>query len=92
VGAAIAELRTELPPDTEFVSVGHIHSELPFFFRKPVKTWPATAIPQGSYFCFNTHGQDRPALPFAWQEVKIISVDRNKSETPESVLVIGWRN
>jgi hypothetical protein len=41
------------------------------------------------YFCFDCDGASRPALPFAWQEVAAISMDRNHHVRPERVVVIG---
>lgn len=96
VGAEIVKLKSELPADVQLVSLGHIHSELPFFYGQAVKALPlsesgARAVPEGAYFCFNTHGANRPQLPFEWREVKVIAVDRNKRPIPEDVLIIAKR-
>ena len=94
VPAAFAALKTELPPDARFVSIGHIHADFPFFYRQQVKPLAISGplkIAEGEYFCFNAYKTARPTLPFAWQEVKAISVDRNKQEIPVDMLVIGRR-
>ena len=33
----------------------------------------------------------RPALPFAWEKVAVISIDRNHHTPPENVVVVGRR-
>ena len=95
-GAAIARLKERLPADATFVSLGYIDSEFPFFYDRFVEPlpWPSAtppAVPAGGYFCFNAEGLARPHLPFPWEEVAAISMDRNKHAVPGRVLVVARR-
>jgi 4-amino-4-deoxy-L-arabinose transferase-like glycosyltransferase len=95
-GAEIVRLKDRLGGDATFVSLGLIDSEFPFFYGTFVEPlpWPSETTPavrEGGYFCFNAAGFDRPQLPFAWEELAAISMDRNRHAIPERVLVVARR-
>ena len=94
--ASIRKLKDTLPADAHFVSFGHIHAEFPFFYGRLVEAFPwprgaPYAVAEGGYFCFNTYGKNRPTLPFAWEEVAAISIDRNKQAEPFNLLIVARR-
>jgi hypothetical protein len=37
------------------------------------------------------YGGKRPALPFAWEEIGVISVDRFRDREPECEVLVGRR-
>jgi 4-amino-4-deoxy-L-arabinose transferase-like glycosyltransferase len=94
--AAVAQLKTVLPADVRLVSFGHVDSLFSYYYQRPIIPLPrdaalANLVDGVDYFCFFNPGTDRPAFPFAWQEVAAISVDRNHQEPPQTVVVIGRR-
>jgi 4-amino-4-deoxy-L-arabinose transferase-like glycosyltransferase len=97
VADAVRQLKETLPPGQPLVSLGgHIHSlfayhyGLPFIASRP---WPTSddQVADLAYFCFAATGESRPQLPFAWEEVGAISVDRNHHPVPQRVTVVGRR-
>ena len=44
-----------------------------------------------TWFCFSSVGDYRAPLPFAWEELAVISVDRNWHAKAENVVVVGRR-
>ena len=43
------------------------------------------------YFCFDCPGAVRPLLPFAWEEIAAVPMDRVRMDPPERVVVVGRR-
>jgi 4-amino-4-deoxy-L-arabinose transferase-like glycosyltransferase len=97
-GAAIARLKEKLPPGQQLVSFGgHTDSLFAYHFGFPLilpRPWPVTAEdagPEATYFSFVSEGTSRRSLPFPWEEVGVVSLDRNQQEPPERVVVVGRR-
>jgi hypothetical protein len=94
--AAIARLKARLPAGQPLVSLGaNVDSRFQYYFGLPIiasRPWP-TAGNAGDLedFCFQTTGAARPPLPFAWEEVAAVSLDRNHHAVPEDVVVVGRR-
>jgi 4-amino-4-deoxy-L-arabinose transferase-like glycosyltransferase len=94
---AIAELKHKLPPGQKLVSLGErIDSRFVYYYGLPtvrVRHVPSTsdAGRNLSYFCFEAPGDQRPKLPFAWEEIGIAPLDRNHHALPEDVVVVGHR-
>lgn len=91
-----AELRERLPPDARLQSFGHIHHVFLYYFGRPVDLLPKptteTAVADDvDYFLINGEGWERPELPFEWDEIAIVSIDRNKRPVPKETVVIGRR-
>jgi 4-amino-4-deoxy-L-arabinose transferase-like glycosyltransferase len=97
VAESVRLLKEKLPPGQPLVSLGHVDCLFPYYYGPPTITplpWPTAAAdpdPRLTYFCFNCPGDRRPTLPFAWQEIDAICMDRNRQETPERVVVVGLR-
>ena len=94
--ADMARLRERLPPGQRLVSFNHVATLFTYLYGDPIpaRPWPNTAGDVGddvSYFCFTCYGAGRPPLPFAWEEVGAVSVDRNHHTSPEIVVVVGRR-
>jgi 4-amino-4-deoxy-L-arabinose transferase-like glycosyltransferase len=98
VAESVRELKEKLPPGQPLVSIGgHVDCLFPYYYGPPIITpraWPAPGSegdPGWTYFCFNCAGDSRPSLPFAWREIAAITMDRNRQERPERVVVVGMR-
>jgi hypothetical protein len=98
VAEAVRQLKEQLPPGQPLVSLGgHVDCLFPYYYGPPTITprpWPTAANDPGAdltYFCFNCPGDSRPALPFAWEEIAAITMDRNQLAAPERVVVVGRR-
>jgi hypothetical protein len=96
--AAMDRLKEKLPPGQQLVSFGgHTDSLFAYHYGFPVilpRPWPATAEdagPEATYFSFVAEGTSRRSLPFPWEEVGVLSLDRNHQEPPERVVVVGRR-
>jgi 4-amino-4-deoxy-L-arabinose transferase-like glycosyltransferase len=94
----VEALRAKLPPGAALVSLyGPVDSLFSYYYGLPIIT-PRHCPPFGndnaegvSYFCFVSPGDGRPTLPFAWEEIGAVNLDRNLMPVPERVLVIGRR-
>lgn len=92
----IAALKEKLPPGAKLVSVGLVDHMFAFYFGELIEPldnlpdpgpWPGDA----EYFCFQP-GASKPAdFAFGWQEVAVISCDRNTRIAPERVVVVARR-
>jgi hypothetical protein len=97
VAESVRLLKEKLPPGQPLVSIGgHVDCLFPYYYGPPIITpraWPAPGSDGDNlaYFCFNCPGDSRPALPFAWRELAAISMDRNRQDRPERVVVVGMR-
>jgi 4-amino-4-deoxy-L-arabinose transferase-like glycosyltransferase len=93
-----ARLKEKLPGGQQLVSLGgHTDSLFAYHFGFPIilpRPWPKTDHDPGSdaaYFSFVSEGTSRPGLPFPWEEIGTVSLDRNHREPPERVVVVGRR-
>ncbi len=96
--AAVQALKQKLPPGQELVSLdGPVDSLFNYLYRVPI-VHPRHCVPFGKesaddvgYFCFTSAGDSRPKLPFAWEEIGVVNLDRNLQPVPERVIVVGRR-
>jgi 4-amino-4-deoxy-L-arabinose transferase-like glycosyltransferase len=94
-GGAVARLKQLLPPNQPLVSIGHIDALFAYYYEAPIRTLAALStadeLPSWGelYFCFDSEGGQRPCLPFAWEEVATIPMDRNRHQPPERAVVVG---
>ncbi len=94
--AAVREVCAKLPPGQRLVSFAHIDALFAYHYGRPIDAhpWPLAADnvpPELAYFCFDSPGVGRPALPFAWEEIAAVSMDRTRSDPPRRVVVVGRR-
>jgi 4-amino-4-deoxy-L-arabinose transferase-like glycosyltransferase len=93
---SVAHLKELLPASETLYSFGHVDSLFAYYYEKPIVplSWTAARanrVDDADYFCFFNEGTGRPALPFDWQEIAAVSVDRNHQEPPDTVVVVGRR-
>lgn len=93
--AAVARLNESLPSDATLVSFHPLPHSFLFACGRPVELREMPRSPHADrdveYFCVTVYGAERPTLPFAWEEVAALSVDRHWSPTPKESVVIGRR-
>lgn len=93
---AVAKLKRQVPPGTQFVSLGPAHHLFLFHLREPVRLLdpeeddPA-AWGNDGYFCMWIKGTEPPQFGFPWEPVATISCDRNRSGHPTEVTLVGRR-
>jgi len=96
----VAELSRRLPADTQLVSFGTIHHLFAYHLaetggRTVARTEePSTAAPLAGnweYFCLNSYEPLPNPLPFAWEQVAVVPVDRNRYSPPRDYVVVGRR-
>jgi hypothetical protein len=93
---AIAELKQRLPTDVKLVSFGRLDHVFTFHYREsiPVVPWPTAgnSLPGDTdYFCFTPNPWQPTKLPFAWEQVAVVSCDRNHLEQPQRTVIVGRR-
>lgn len=96
--ARIAALRAHLPPGERLVSLGRVDHLFAYYYRDsiPVQAWPQSGngdVPEDvHYFCFDRNpDQPPPQVPFAWEQVAVISLERHQQSEPERTVVVGRR-
>ncbi len=95
---AVAQLKAHLPPRQQLVSIGgHTAPMFAYYYGSPlIIPLPMPTAENGlglklSYFCFMSSGAKRPRLPFAWEEISVVPLDRNHHDAPLDVIVVGRR-
>jgi 4-amino-4-deoxy-L-arabinose transferase-like glycosyltransferase len=95
--SAIARLKRQIPPGHRLVSFGHIDLLFEYYFGEEIER-VATPTAQNDpvagedvYFCFNSLNGSRPKLPFACEDVAVISMERNRTANPERTIVVCRR-
>lgn len=94
-GPTVKLLKTKLPPNEELVSLnGHTSSLFAYYFGLPIiRPHPAVHSAADAadihYFCLLVPENERPSLPFTWEEIGWVSMDRNHHIVPEITVVVG---
>jgi 4-amino-4-deoxy-L-arabinose transferase-like glycosyltransferase len=94
---AMARLKAKLPPGQKLVSFGHVDLLFVFHYGQPVELVPVPkkehdlGTDENLCFCFDSLNGSRPTLPFAWDELAVISMVRNRTPNPDRVVVVGRR-
>lgn len=95
---AIVQLRQQLPADQPLVSLGPAHHLFLLLYGEPVKQLavdhPEELDQIGTdYFCFWVwSGGVKPAdIPFEWEQIAVISCDRNRRSHPVDTVIVGRR-
>jgi 4-amino-4-deoxy-L-arabinose transferase-like glycosyltransferase len=96
--AELQAIRAKLPPGQELVSLdGQVDSLFTYLYRTPIvrprhcAPFGKEAVDDVDYFCFASPGDQRTPLPFAWEEIGTVNLDRNLHAVPERVIVVGRR-
>jgi hypothetical protein len=94
----IAQLKEKLPANHRLVSLGHVDALFAYYYAEPIEPtpWAVTgdSVPTDDnvYFCFDTFIGFRPSLPFEWDEVAAIPMDRYKYPPGKREVVVGKRH
>jgi hypothetical protein len=95
--SAVAGLKLRLPANHRLVSYGHVDLLFEYHYGQQIQ---CVALPTKDdefpsdddvYFCFCSINGLRPNLPFAFEEVANISMERNQTPNPERTVVVGHR-
>ncbi|HZY87136.1 MAG TPA: glycosyltransferase family 39 protein [Gemmataceae bacterium] len=93
--AAVRRLKERLPPGAGLVSLGHIDAIFAYHYGEPIPAlagrYDGVALAAGQYFCVDGLGNTPLRLPFAWEPVAALSMDRNRHERPDRLVVVGRR-
>ncbi len=93
---AIAELKERLPTNVKLVSFGRLDHVFTFHYREsiPVVPWPTAVNSLSSdtdFFCYTPSPWQPKELPFTWEQIAIVSCDRNHLEQPQRAVIVGRR-
>ena len=91
---AVALVKQKLPAGTHLVSYGHVDALFAYHFgelieSKPVPLTQTDAPDRDAYFC--VRGSTLTSLPFEWEQIGAVPIDRNRGLVPERVVVVGRR-
>lgn len=90
----IAQLRETLQTKSPLHSFGLIHHYFAYHYREPIsmRSWPQSSadVKPGNYFCYDRE-HEKDSMPFAWEEVAVISCDRKYRPKPLVEVIIGRR-
>ncbi len=99
----VARVVEKLPADAELVSFTNIHHLFAYYVadvsgrsipRVDPKAWTsdeAGTANNAKYFCFNSLEPPPLPLPFRWEQVATVSVERNRRATPVDYVIIARR-
>lgn len=92
----VARLREQLPHDARLVSLDIVHHLFRYHYQDPIplRPWPGgegSVDPTIDYFCFDGQTHQADLIPFAWEQIAVISCDRNRHESPRERVVVGRR-
>jgi hypothetical protein len=92
----MAELHSKLDSQFPLYSLDHVDALFAYHLGQPIENlaWPETEedVPSDmEYFCFRCLGADRPELPFDWEEIAAVPMDRVIRNPPEKLVVVGRR-
>ncbi len=93
---AIARLKQQLPTDARLVSLGQISHLFAYHYGGLIPVAQGTGGeyslgPEDEFFCFNRLQGQSFELPFAWEPIAVVSLDRTRRPVPERTVVVGRR-
>jgi hypothetical protein len=92
----VDRLRSAHPEVTALCSLGQLHHGFLYHWPSQItlRNWPETmeqAPAVGEYFAVHTYRKEVGPLPFAWEQVAILSCDQVVRSTPKDQIWIGRR-
>lgn len=92
----VAALHAGIPEGKRLVSLGRAHPRLVYYYPEPIpivrRPWSADDVPDDlEYFVIEVDRGESLSLPFEWEELGRLNMDRLKSDDPEDFMVIGRR-
>lgn len=96
VGSAVTRLHEQIPDSAPLVSIGPIHHRFLYHYPDTIaivrRPWSADQVPEDlEYFVIEARRGEILDLPFAWDEIARLNMDRNKSDDPNSLVIAGRR-
>lgn len=94
---AVAALRQRMPEHACLISFGPVNHLFLLLYEHPIARheWPREAkqvrLHAGDYFCFDAFRGEHPPLPFVWEEVARLTMDRTRRPRPDNVVIVGRR-
>jgi 4-amino-4-deoxy-L-arabinose transferase-like glycosyltransferase len=93
---AVAALKQDVLREEGLVSFGPVHHIFAYHYGQtiPRLPWPANeqqVRADSEYFCFSPDVQAGRELPFAWEQVAIVSCERFRQARPEQRMIVGRR-
>jgi 4-amino-4-deoxy-L-arabinose transferase-like glycosyltransferase len=92
--SAVARLKGRLPAGVHLVSFCPVHHLFAYYYDGPIELrgWPEARRDRDvDWFCFTCAGDVRILVPFRWEEVAVIPVDRYRQPKPGNLVVVGRR-
>jgi 4-amino-4-deoxy-L-arabinose transferase-like glycosyltransferase len=92
----IESLYRHIPQGTRLMSIGMAHHRLLYYYPEPIPLVPrprsAEDVPEDlDYFVIDGHRGEPTVLPFEWEEIGRLNMDRNRREEPRDFVIIGRR-
>jgi len=95
----VEALKEQLPPEAvdDLVSLGRVHHLFAYHYQAPIRLIPSDSVDGAAdepwqYFCFDLPGDaPPPEWPFAWEQVAVISCERNRARNPEQKVIVARR-
>ncbi len=96
MAATVGRLKQQLPSEIQMVSFGRTHHRFAWHYGQfiPEHPWPhdpQQVSAEVDYFCFERPDSRPRELPFAWEQVAVVSCERNRSDKPHDKVIIGRR-
>jgi len=96
IGPDVAALRQRLPDDVRLVSLGRIHHKFHYWYQEPIPILPrprsAADVPDDlEYFAINVYRGQTLKLPFEWEHILTLNMDRTIHDHPEFRVIVGRR-
>ncbi len=92
-GPEVARVRSLIPPGEKLVSIDSVHHLFAYYYPEPIPMHPfffrATRYKDVRYFCVHVEKGRVPPLPFPWEQIAAVPMDRNRLDKPEQVELIG---
>lgn len=93
VAPDVARVRSLIPPGQHLVSLAPVHHLFAFYYPEPIPVRPFPHQPAQwkgiTYFCLHIDKGRMPPLPFPWEKIAVVPMDRNRQEQSEQMELIG---
>jgi len=94
---AVLALKEKIPKGETLVSLGPAHHLFLLHLAENVRRLPLgsqdpDAWGNGGYFCIWVKGNDAVRLCFPWKLIATVCCDRNKSDEPTEIMIVGRRD
>jgi hypothetical protein len=96
VGPEVTALRHRLPPEARLVSFGELHHKFVYWYEKPIPVLHRPAIPDEvpvelEYFAMDARRGETVELPFDWEQIAKVNMDRIHKADPKVFVLVGRR-